>query len=83
IYDYTLVSTNESEEKLMADSLVELEQTILAVMPKQRKKIYQMHRFEEKTISEIANSLHLSKKSVENHLLLGRREMRTSLKRCM
>ncbi|MCD8167332.1 MAG: sigma-70 family RNA polymerase sigma factor [Bacteroides sp.] len=83
IYDHIPVSTNESEEKLMADSLVELEQTLLSGMPGQRKRVYQMHRFEERTIPEIADTLQLSKKSVENHLLLGRRRMRAFLKKCM
>jgi RNA polymerase ECF-type sigma factor len=35
-----------------------------------------MSRYEEKTTEEIADYLALSKKTVENHLRLGRRDVR-------
>lgn len=45
--------------------------------------IYTLNRFENKTSPEIANELNLSCRTVENHLFLGRREMREFFRNCI
>lgn len=82
-YDFTSTSTNETEEKIIANDLALTEQLILAEFPEQRQKVYQMNRYEEKTSAEIATVLHLSQRTVENHLFLGRRDMRNFFKKCI
>jgi RNA polymerase sigma-70 factor (ECF subfamily) len=43
----------------------------------------ELNRFENKTSPEIANELNLSCRTVENHLFLGRREMREFFRNCI
>ena len=83
IYDTMSTSTNETEEKIIGDDLVTMERTRLAAMPEQRRLIYTLNRFENKTSPEIANELNLSCRTVENHLFLGRREMREFFRNCI
>ena len=74
---------NETEEKIIGDDLMTMERTRLAAMPEQRRLIYTLNRFENKTSPEIANELNLSCRTVENHLFLGRREMREFFRNCI
>ena len=83
IYDTMSTFTNETEEKIIGDDLVTMERTRLAAMPEQRRLIYTLNRFENKTSPEIANELNLSCRTVENHLFLGRREMREFFRNCI
>ena len=83
IYDTMSTSTNETEEKIIGDDLMTMERTRLAAMPEQRRLIYTLSRFENKTSPEIANELNLSCRTVENHLFLGRREMRELFRNCI
>lgn len=53
-----------------------LERTRVAQLPPQRRAIYCMSRFEEKSVPDIATELRLSLRTVENHLRLGRRDVR-------
>lgn len=83
MYDTMSVSTNETEEKIIGDDLMAMEQMRLAAMPAQRRLVYALNRFESKTSPEIANDLNLSCRTVENHLFLGRREMREFFRNCI
>lgn len=83
LYDVTVTSSNETEETIVANDLLSIEQNKLSTLPTQRKLIYSLSRFEEKSTSEIAEQLSLSKRTVENHLSMGRREMRTFFKKCI
>ncbi len=84
IYDTMSTSTNETEEKIIGDDLMTMERTRLAAMPEQRWLIYTLNRFfENKTSPEIANELNLSCRTVENHLFLGRCEMREFFRNCI
>ena len=76
LYDFTVTSSNDTEEKIIADDLMAMERTRLAAMPEQRRLIYTLNRFEDKSSPEIASELELSCRTVENHLFLGRRDMR-------
>ena len=76
LYDTMSASTNETEEKIIGDDLMAMERMRLATMPKQRRLIYTLNRFEGKASPEIAGELNLSCRTVENHLLIGRCDMR-------
>ena len=60
-----------------------MERERLAAMPEQRRLVYTMSRFEDKTSPEIAGELNLSCRTIENHLFLGRREMREFFRKCI
>ncbi|HJD74497.1 MAG TPA: sigma-70 family RNA polymerase sigma factor [Bacteroides reticulotermitis] len=83
LYDYSVTSTNETEEKVIANDLVQTELRILGAFPEQRRLVYTMNRYQGKTSTEIAGTLQLSRRTVENHLFLGRREMRECFKKCI
>lgn len=52
---------------------------LVSRMPEQRRKIFVLSRFEQLSNDEIASRLNIKKKTVENHLNLALRELRTAL----
>lgn len=70
------VSSLNPEEDLYVKQLSQLESGKIECLPKQRRIIYVMSRFEDKSVSDIADSLSLSFRTVENHLRMGRRDVR-------
>lgn len=55
----------------------------LSLLPPRRRTIYAMSRFEDKSISDISAELNLSHRTVENHLRIGRHEVREFIKQCI
>jgi RNA polymerase sigma-70 factor (ECF subfamily) len=83
LMDYTSTSDNTTESSLDAAELANLEQNRLALMPLQRRTIYIMRRFDEKSAKEISEGLNISRRTVENHLYIGVNQMREYLKACI
>lgn len=83
IYDTKTYSTYETEESIVVKDLLMLEKKKLQTFSPQRKKVYVLSRFQEKNSNEISEELQLSKRTVENHLLLGRKIMRAYIRRCI
>lgn len=83
LYDQVITYTNETEEVLITEDLAKMELKILENFPSKRKKIYGLSRYDEMSIDEIAEELQLSPRTVENHLFLGRKVMRTALRQCI
>lgn len=83
IYENIPQSDCGPEEETVVKDLLFLEKNKLSVFPRQRKKIYFMSRFEEKTLGEISEELQLSTRTVENHLLTGRKMMRNYIRMCI
>ena len=83
LYDFTVTSSNDTEEKIIADDLMAMERTRLAAMPEQRRLINKLNRFEVNYYPEKANELELSCRTVESHLFLGRRDMRDFFRNCI
>lgn len=48
-----------------------------------RRKVYELTRFEENSASDIAVMLNLSQRTVENHLRMGREEVRKYIRQCI
>jgi hypothetical protein len=53
------------------------------IIPDQRRKVYELTRFEENSASDIAVMLNLSQRTVENHLRMGREEVRKYIRQCI
>lgn len=83
MYDMTATATNETEEQIIGNDLMSIERRRLAAMPEQRRLVYSLNRYEGKTSPEIATELNLSCRTVENHLFIGRREMRDFFRNCI
>lgn len=86
-FDYIYETRGEYDfsvtEHVHAQELMDLEQKRLQQFPAQRKLIYSLSRYDEKSVPEIAEILQISKRTVENHLLIGRKEMRDYIKCCI
>lgn len=67
------------EEELYAAELEMLILLIIEKMPGQRRRIFEMSRYENLKNQEIADLLHLSKKTVENHLNLALKQLRKEI----
>lgn len=83
MYEESPVYSTEGESRIIADDLEKNERLKLLSLPPQRRTIYQMNRFENKSVSDIAEALKLSPRTVENHLFIGRREIREFMKKCI
>lgn len=83
MYDRTVNYTNEVENEVIAKDLLTLEKRKLKMLPAQRRKIYAMSRFADKSTPEISAILNLSQRTVENHLFISRKEIREYIKKCI
>lgn len=82
-YGKPLSCENIAEQQMVVEDILSSEKMKIQRMPLQRRKVYSMVRFEGKSVSEIANCLNLSMRTVENHLSIGRKEIRSYLCRCI
>lgn len=83
LFETADTSTNETEEQIIGNDLMFIERRRLAAMPEQRRLVYTFNRFEGKNSPEIAAEMNLSCRTVENHLFIGRREMRNFFLNCI
>ncbi len=60
--------SNSVHETVSYNNLMEAVETRIASMPEKTKQIFQLSRFEGKSIPDVAQSIHLSEKAVEYHL---------------
>ena len=56
---------------------------MLSALPEQRRKVYEMNRFQGKSSEDIAEELNLSRRTVENHLFISRKEVREFIRQCI
>lgn len=83
MYEFTKEYTDTIESNLHAEDILRLENGMLMTMPKQRKLIYSLVRFEDKTADEIATELQISKRTVECHLFSSRKAVREHIRKCV
>ncbi len=83
IYDQRETCTNETEEQVITRDLLLLERKKVAQLSEQRRKVYMMTRFENKTLPEVSRILNLSSRTVENHLFASRKMIREYIRQCI
>lgn len=83
LYNQTESFVNDVENCVVADDLRNRELKKVEQMPSQRRKVYCMSRFEGRSVVDISMSLKLSPRTVENHLFLGRKEVREYMRDCV
>lgn len=83
LYDHCETSCNHTESSISARDLAHMEWWKLSQMPTQRRKIYSMSRFLDKTAADMAEELNLCRRTVENHLFIARKEMRKYIRQCI
>jgi RNA polymerase sigma factor (sigma-70 family) len=79
IYDRQSRKENVIESNLNARNIQEMELRIVDKMPQQRRRIYRMVRFDERNTEDIAEELHISKRTVKAHQYIAQYEVRHSL----
>ncbi len=83
MYEFSKDYTDNIESQLHANDLLKLENGMMMTLPKQRKLIYYMDRFEEKSADEISCELKISKRTVESHLFSSRKTVRDFIRKCI
>ncbi len=83
MYDYAERTTTHMEQSLVVSDLEEQERLRVACLPKQRRLVYMMSRYEGMHLEEISLTLGLSQRTVENHLFIGRQEVRQYMRACV
>ena len=83
MYEHAVTYTNETESQIIAKDLLSLEKRKLQMLSDQRRKVYVLNRFQDKSVSEISMSLNISHRTVENHLFASRKEIREFIKQCI
>lgn len=76
--EYTMdrVDNVTAVEHVTCRQIEQYERGRLSVMPVQRSKVYRMFCLEEMSLQDVADVLHLSRRTVENHLYISRKEMK-------
>ncbi len=67
------------EEALDMKAKEALVASVIRGMPRKRRRVFVLSRMEHRSNEEISRLLNISKKTVENHLNLALRELRTAL----
>lgn len=74
------VADTALESEVSMRDLAAQERRRVECLPTQRRIIYIMSRYEDKSVDDIADELSLSFRTVENHLRLGRRDVRSYIR---
>ena len=82
-YEYGVNITDDTESGVIANDLSAQENLKLLQLSPQRRTVYIMSRFQGKTAPEISEELCLSRRTIENHLLASRKEIREYIKSCI
>lgn len=81
MYEYMERYTEEMENRMIADDLLSREKYKLSLLSPQRRAVYVMNRFEGMSSREISQKLNISPRTVENHLLTSRKEVREYMRK--
>lgn len=76
-------ATCDVEERIAASELAELEQSLCQRLPQRKEQIYTLCVHDGYTAAEVAATLNLSRRTVENHLFAARCQMRSALQACI
>lgn len=83
VFDQLSAQTNNVESQIIANDLLSCEWDRVNQLPLQRRKIYIMNRFGGQSSKLIAHRLGISSRTVDNHLLISRKEIREYIRKCI
>lgn len=70
------------ESSIIAADLFRMECRIVAGLSRQRRTAYILNRFDGKSAADIARIMGLSRRTAENHIFIGKKEVKEALRRC-
>ncbi len=76
-------STRNTEEQVAVNELEALEAESVARMPRRKAEVYLLYIHEHRSVDEIALTLGLSRRTVENHIFAARIDLRTMLREAL
>ena len=71
--------THETSKQAEYDSLLELAEQAIEKLPDKRKLVFKLSRYDGLSNKEIAGQLHLSKRTIENHIQQALKSLREQL----
>ena len=79
--DYRIASLEAcNPEEIFSSEITEILRKTLASLPEQTRRIFILSRFEQKSVKEISELMHLAPKSVEYHITKSLKALRVALK---
>lgn len=78
-----ILMEGEGEQEIETADLEQVIRTTLDSLPEKTKQIFEMVRFREKKYREVAEELDISQKTVEAHMTMALRSLRTALQKFM
>lgn len=73
----------DTSSRMIVNDILEMERRVVSNLPLQRRKVYELVRYEEKNAMEVSVEMNLSIKTVQNHLLAGRKYVREYISKCI
>ena len=70
------------ESSIIAADIFRMECRIVAGLSRQRRTAYILNRFEGKSAADIAKIMGLSRRTAENHIFNGKKEVKEALRKC-
>lgn len=83
LFDTLPTSSSETESVILAHDLQQCEHRAVLCLSPQRRKVYELSRYEEHSAKDIALALGVSLRTVESHLYASRQQVRDYLKQCI
>lgn len=83
MFEFMPTFVDDVESKLHEKEILSLERMKLSTFSSQRKSVYMLARYEEKSITEISDELNISIRTAESHLYTGRKIMRKYIRQCV
>lgn len=80
IYQHLAVDSNQSDENIRTEELSSHIEAALELLPPRCKEVFMLNRFEEMSYQEVADTLGISVKTVENQIGKALKIMRIALK---
>lgn len=81
--EFAETHSNEVESKVIAADLSKLEHAKVRQLPPKQQQVYVLSRFAGKSAGDIADEMNLSIRTVENHLLASRKQVREYIRQCI
>lgn len=82
-YEMTRANDDTVESEIIAKDIARYEQVLVSSLPQKRRLAYELRRYAEVPVKEIALRFNVSERTIENNYAAAAREIRTRLRACI